>query len=120
MLLSYRGCELAAVNEFQLLRLCRHRSRDFRHAVSDKIHRGRSREVEILLAASIPEINSFTADSGGKRLAERAPQKRGIRRRTDGGGFRHASDYAAIYIQVSKLTTDLRTLGRRVSVLELS
>ncbi len=33
-----RGCELAGVNELQLLRLLHHRHRDLLHSVSDKIH----------------------------------------------------------------------------------
>jgi hypothetical protein len=49
-----------------------------------------------LFAASVPQINAVTADSGRKSFLERPSQKGGISRRLGRSGIRHASDYPAV------------------------
>src|SRR6478672_10253457 len=97
--LSYRSSELAAVDKFELPRLCHHRVRNLLHAVADEIYGRRAGEVEIALAAIVPEINTFSAHRRRKGFAERAPQKRG--RKWD--RISHISDYRGRSAKLSKI-----------------
>ena len=72
--LGNRSGELAGVRELELRCLLRHGSGDFRHTVPDEVHRGRSRKVDIALAAGVEQIDALAAHGRGIRFAKRPPQ----------------------------------------------
>jgi hypothetical protein len=44
--------------------------------VADEVDRRRAGEIEILLAAVIPDVDAFAADCCGEVFAKRAPKNR--------------------------------------------
>lgn len=99
--------ELTGVGELKLPGLRRHCGGDLGNAVSNEVHCGGAREVEISLAVRIPDVSAFAADGGGKVLTKGAMER---------SGAGHESDYRATVRVVSKellvfpLTSDSSSL----------
>src|ERR1700687_4798822 len=62
--------ELAGMDKLQLLSLLRHSVGNFANAVTNKIHRRRSREVHVAIVVAIPDVNTFAPNGQGIRLKE--------------------------------------------------
>jgi len=62
------------VDEFELRRLLGHGSRNLRHAVTDEIDSSGARKVKIAFSGGVPEVDAFSAYSGGETLAKGTAQ----------------------------------------------
>src|ERR1700674_4364228 len=62
--------ELAGMDKLQLPSLLRHSVGNFTNAVTNKIHRRRSREIHVAIAVAIPDVNTFAPNGQGIRLKE--------------------------------------------------
>ncbi len=67
--------ELAAVDEFDSARLLGHGLDNFGHSMTDKIHRGRSGKIQILLATRVPQARAFAPHGGWEHSAKRTAQQ---------------------------------------------
>src|SRR5271156_6645958 len=74
--LGDRSGELAAMDKLQLPRLLRHGIRNFADTMSNKVHRRRSREIQVAIAVAIPNVNALAPHGLGIRLLKRPPQHR--------------------------------------------
>src|ERR1700691_3150410 len=62
--------ELAVMDKFKVPRLLRHRRSDFRHSVPNEVDRRGSGEIQILLAVSVPKVDTLATNRGRESLAE--------------------------------------------------
>src|SRR5438270_5190160 len=70
ILLSHWGGELAAMHKFKRTGLLCHCLGNFRHAMADKVNRGRPTKIEIFFALCVPEVSAMAAHGRRERLAE--------------------------------------------------